>query len=209
MKKLDINSIVQVRLPETQYFAEKHEKKQIVIHHTVSNGNAKNVMAGWKKTPTRIGTAFIIDGEGIIHQCFSSAHWAHHLGTKVKQNRILNQQSIGIEICNWGGVKKIGKKFFTTTGIEICKDEVIDYGKTIRGFQFYQKYKLEQLKSLKLLILYLCEKYNIPPRLNPDIWELNQQGLNGMRGIFTHVSFRKDKSDCHPQDEFQNLFELR
>ena len=36
MKKLDIASIVQVRLDETQYFAEKHEKKQIVIHHTVS-----------------------------------------------------------------------------------------------------------------------------------------------------------------------------
>ena len=44
MKKLDIASIVQVRLDETQYYAEKQEKKQIVIHHTVSGPKAENVM---------------------------------------------------------------------------------------------------------------------------------------------------------------------
>lgn len=205
MKKLDINSIIQVRLPDTQYYPEKHEKKQIVLHHTVSGPNAKYVMAGWKKTPTRIGTAFIIDGNGIIHQCFSSAHWAHHLGTKLKQNRILNQQSIGIEICNWGGLVNKGNKFYSTTGIEIPKHEVFEYGKPWRGFQYFQKYNHEQLESLKLLILYLCEKYNIPPRLNPDIWDINQQALNGLQGIFTHVSFRKDKSDCQPQQELKSL----
>ena len=68
MKKLDTSKIVQVRLKETQYYQEEFPKKQIVIHHTVSNGNAKNVMAWWAKTPARVGTAYIIDRDGIIHQ---------------------------------------------------------------------------------------------------------------------------------------------
>lgn len=63
MKKLDITSIVQERLDETQYFAEKHEKKQIVIHHTVSGPKAENVMHDWNQTKERVGTAFIIDGK--------------------------------------------------------------------------------------------------------------------------------------------------
>jgi N-acetyl-anhydromuramyl-L-alanine amidase AmpD len=205
MKKLDINSIIQARLPATQFYAEKHDKKQIVLHHTVSNGNANNVISAWKKTPSRVGTAFIIDGEGIIHQCFSSAHWAHHLGTKLKQNKLLNQQSIAIEICSWGGLKKVGQKYYSTFGIELKENEVLNYNKTIRGFQYFQKYKPKQLESLKLLVQYLCEKYAITPKLNSDIWDINQQALSGIRGIFTHVSYRKDKSDCHPQLELRNL----
>lgn len=209
ISKLDIASIVQVRLPETQYYPETHPKKQIVLHHTVSGPSAKNVMAGWAKTPARIGTAFIIDGIGIIHQCFSSSHWAHHLGTKHKNNTTLNQQSIGIEICSWGGLIKKGYKFYSTTGTEIPIDEVIDYGNDWRGFRYFQKYKPEQLESLKLLVLYLCERYNIPPNFNMDIWEINQKALVGMRGIYTHVSYRKDKSDCHPEPSLSLLLEIK
>ena len=56
--KLDTSKIVQVRLKETQYYQEEFPKKQIVLHHTVSNGNAKNVMSWWAKTPAKVGTAF-------------------------------------------------------------------------------------------------------------------------------------------------------
>jgi hypothetical protein len=52
--KLDTSKIVQVRLKETQYYQKNFPKKQIVLHHTVSNGNAKNVMAGWNKTPAKL-----------------------------------------------------------------------------------------------------------------------------------------------------------
>jgi hypothetical protein len=176
-----------------------------VLHHTVSGPNAKNVISGWGYTPVRVATAFVIDGEGIIYQCFSSAHWAHHLGTHNRNNTLLNQQSIGIEICNWGALIEKGGKFYSTFNREVPKEEVIDYGMQWRGHRYFHKYKEEQLESLKTLLEYLCEKYEIPNTYQPDMWKLNTQALNGAAGIWTHVSFRADKSDCHPQLSMINL----
>jgi N-acetyl-anhydromuramyl-L-alanine amidase AmpD len=205
MKKLDITKIVQTRLDETQYYAEKVEKKQLVIHHTVSGPKAENVMRDWNLTRERVGTAFIIDGEGVIHQCFSSAHWAHHLGTHFPNNTALNKHSIAIEICNWGALNEKGNRYFSTLKKEVPAEEVIDYGIAFRGFRYYQRYKKVQLESLELLLNYLCDRYQIPKTYNSDMWDICPRAIQGDPGIFTHVSFRKDKSDCHPQLNLINL----
>ncbi len=208
LPKLDTSKIVQVRLKDTQYYQEEFPKKQIVIHHTVSNGNAKNVIAWWGKTPARIGVAFVIDREGIIHQCFSSKHWAHHLGIKGAKNKQLNQQSIGIELCAWGSLKRsdlksgIDAQFTSSTGTIVPTNEVIELEKPFRGSKYYQKYTDKQLKTLQILLNYLCETYNIPNTYNSEMWDYSRSAINGSPGIFTHVSFRKDKSDCFPQEEF-------
>jgi N-acetyl-anhydromuramyl-L-alanine amidase AmpD len=211
LPKLDTSKIVQVRLKDTQYYQEEFPKKQIVIHHTVSNGNAKNVVAWWGKTPARIGVAFVIDREGIIHQCFSSKHWAHHLGIKGAKNKQLNQQSIGIELCAWGSLKRSDLKsvnvaqFTSSTGTIVPTNEVIALEKPFRGSKYYQKYTDKQLKTLQILLNYLCESYNIPNTYNSDMWDYSRSAMNGSSGIWTHVSFRKDKSDCFPQDELVDL----
>lgn len=206
--KLDTSKIVQVRLKETQYYQEEFTKKQIVLHHTVSNGNAKSVMNWWASTPAKIGVAFIIDRDGIIHQCFSSKHWAHHLGTKAKNNKQLNQQSIGIELCSWGPLKRIDSpllkgspKFTSSTGAEVPNEEVVELEKPYRGSRYYQKYTVKQLKSLQILVNYLCETYKIPKTYNPEMWDYSRSAMNGSPGIWSHISYRKDKSDCFPQVE--------
>jgi N-acetyl-anhydromuramyl-L-alanine amidase AmpD len=211
LPKLDTTKIVQVRLKDTQYYQEESPKKQIVIHHTVSNGNAKNVIAWWGKTPARIGVAFVIDREGIIHQCFSSKHWAHHLGIKSAKNKQLNQQSIGIELCAWGSLKRsylksgIVAQFTSSTGTIVPSNEVIELEKPFRGSKYYQKYTDKQLKTLQLLLNYLCETYNIPKTYNADMWYYSRSAMNGSPGIWTHVSYRKDKSDCFPQSDLVEM----
>jgi N-acetyl-anhydromuramyl-L-alanine amidase AmpD len=208
---LDITKIVQNRLKENQFFQDKHSKKQIVLHHTVSTGIAKNAIAWWNRTPERVGTAFVIDGDGIIHQCFSSAQWAHHLGCKTSNNKALNQNSIGIEICNWGGLTKGGyfkkkvwvpgkqNSFYSSTGAEV--KNVVDYGEKWRGYQFYQKYTVQQIEATRQLLVYLADTYKITTEYQSTMWDFCPKALKGDAGIFTHVSFRKDKSDCHPQEE--------
>lgn len=193
--------LVQNQLPKSQYYQTKHPKKQIVIHHTVSNGNAQNVIAWWKKTPQRVGTAFIIDREGIIHQCFQSGYWAHHLGLKDKRNLKLNQESIGIELCNWGGLKQIHGKFISFYNDEVPATEVISYPDKFRGYLHFQKYTAAQLESLANLIKYLGETYAIPLEYKSCMWDISQCALNSTPGVFTHVTFKKTKSDCHPQPE--------
>lgn len=203
--KLETSKIVQVRLKEDQYYPEEHTKKQIVLHHTVSGPSAKNVMNGWATTTERVGVAFIIDREGVIFQCFSSKHWAHHLGIKSKNNKKLNQESIGIELCSWGALVKKGDQFLSSKGNVIPKEEVVDLGKTWKGYRYYQNYTSKQLSSLKTLVIYLTNTYKIPLNFNPDMWELSNKALSGNPGIYTHVSYRKDKSDCFPQDELVSI----
>lgn len=211
--KLDTSKIVQVRLKETQYYQEEFPKKQIVLHHTVSNGNAKSVLAWWASTPSKIGVAFIIDREGVIHQCFSSKHWAHHLGTKAKNNKQLNQQSIGIELCSWGSLKKsplqpnVKATFTSSTGTIVTNDEIVELEKPFRSSIYYQKYSDKQLKSLQILVNYLCETFNIPKTYNSDMWEYSRMAMKGNPGIYTHVSYRKDKSDCFPQKELIEMLD--
>ena len=189
-----LNKIIDCPLPDDQYYKDVYNKRQIVIHHTVSNGNAKNVINWWKKQVEKIGTAFVIDREGVIHKAFSSAHWAHHLGTKEKNNRILNKQSIGIELCCWGSLKFKNEKYLSTTGFEIHKDEVTTYEHPFRGVNYFQKYTEKQLESLKLLLQYLCETYKIPKTYIPEMWEYSKAAVKGDKGIFTHVPIERIKA---------------
>lgn len=188
-------------LKPEQYYHAIHPKKQIILHHTVSNGNAKNVIDWWNKHPHRVATAFVIDHEGVIHRCFNEQKWAHHLGMKSAKNQRLNQQSIGIELCSWGGLKKLNGRYYSAFGTEVSKDQVKEYAIPFRGYRYYQKYNDAQLKSLKQLLMDLTSRFNIPRAYHPEIWDLYAPATTGMPGIYTHVSYRHDKSDCHPQQE--------
>jgi len=202
---MNLNNLIPSPLSKNQYYPVICNKKQIVLHHTVSGADAKNVINAWENSPEKVATAFVIDGKGNIYQCFNSAHWAHHLGTHFKNNTLLNQQSIGIEICNWGPLTEKNGQFYSTFNKEVPKEEVIDYQVPWRGHRYFHKYKEEQLLALKVLIEYLCDKYKIPKIYHSDMWDLSQKAVEGTPGIWTHVSFRKDKTDCHPQEDLINM----
>jgi N-acetyl-anhydromuramyl-L-alanine amidase AmpD len=78
--ELDITKILQVRLSDGQYFQEDSQKSQIYLHHTAGGGNAAAVSKFWNSNDSKIATAFVIGERGTIVQCFSSRHWAWHLG---------------------------------------------------------------------------------------------------------------------------------
>jgi hypothetical protein len=37
------------------------------------------------------------------------------------------------------------------------------------------------------------------------MFEFSSDAIDGKPGVWTHVSFRKDKSDCHPQPELIDM----
>ena len=214
---LDISKIVQKPLDDGQYFAEEHPKNQIVIHHTAGSSNPYNVVAGWNGNESKVGTALLVAGkpvrsgdtfkDGEIVQCFSTKHWGYHLGVPSETfkkydipYKRLDKTSVGIELTNWGYVtKQPGGSFKNYVGGLVPNEDVIDLGKEYRGHQYYHAYSDAQISSLKDILIYLCEKYNISKTYNESIWEMNQSALNGNSGIFSHTSFRTDKFDCFPQ----------
>ena len=211
-------------LPVSEYKNEITQKSQIIIHHTVSGSNAVNVITQWATTPEDVGTEFVISGDGTIYAAFPEGNWAQHLGLKLaylqglfKQwkkplpanyNDTLNKQSIGIELCNYGLLTlDADKKYRTIYKTQIADASVVTYAKAFRGSKYFHKYTPQQINALKELLLYLTTKYQIPKTYQADMWDVSQNALTGNKGIYTHVSYRNDKSDCHPQPELISMLQ--
>ena len=214
--KLNLNDIIQVDFPDNQYFREQTEKKQIVLHHTVSGQGVDGDISWWRQTADRVGTAVIVGWDGKIYQCFSTKYWAHHLGTHAANNLVLNMASIGIEIDSWGALMEVKGKWYPATWDANLKknipnitvkpiQNVEQYPSGFKGFYGYEKYSDAQIDAVKKLLVYWGERYSIPLKYNSSMWSLSTDAMAGKVGVWTHVSFRNDKSDCHPQPELLQM----
>ena len=178
----------------------KAVKKQIVLHHT-AGGSAQSSINGWNADATPVATAFVIDRDGTIFQAFPSWCWAYALGVNQANYRTLEAQAVQIELASYGTLKQLNGEYYNAYGSKIKPENVCVLDKPFRGSKFYEKYTPEQIESTKVLIEYLSEAYNITLNYKPDIFDINQRALRGESGLFTHCSFRSDKSDVYPQPE--------
>jgi len=212
---LDLKKIIQLEFPNNQYYREETDKKQIVLHHTASGRGVTGDFRHWLNTPQRIATHVIVDFEGVIYQAYSSKYWAHHLGVKQAflksngienyktQNKILNQHSIAIEIDAWGGLKydKENGVWKSWAGKIVPAERVVKYEKKYRGYFGFERYTDAQLCAVKDLLIFWNKRYEIPLHYNEDMWDVSKNALKGKAGVYSHSSYRKDKSDAHPQPE--------
>lgn len=228
---LDVSKIIQQPLPDNCYLKEQLNKSQIYLHGTAGGSNASNVIEGWKLKANKIATAFVVAGkyypnqgktwkDGDIYQAFSSKYWAYHLGLDNGHfkpyglpYKNLNASSIAIEITNWGYlVKDASGQFKNYLGGIVPSNEVVELPQEYRGYKYYQRITDAQIASVKELLIYLCNTYNIPKTFNANMFDVNKDALSGKPGIWTHTSVRGknkygnwDKLDCHPQP---NLIEM-
>jgi N-acetyl-anhydromuramyl-L-alanine amidase AmpD len=224
MDTIGIPGIERLALPDSQYYQENTPKTQVCLHHTASGRGADGDFRWWLSDPKRIATHFIVDFEGSIYQCLPSYHWAHHLGLKTSvfeahgidpifrqsrysgklykaNNEILNQGAIGIEIDAWGGLKWERGQWRSYTGKMVPMERVIKYPAGYRGYFAFERYTEAQLDAVELLLLQFYDDYCIPLDYNGGMWDVSKEALSGKPGIWTHTSYRSDKSDCHPQPE--------
>lgn len=204
-------NLKQVSFPSSQYIQEEHPKVQVYLHHTAGNASGEQVFAGWATNPERIATCVAISGKGTncvdgqIVQGFSSKYWAYHLGLKESTfnkygvpYKSLDKISIGIEICNWGQLKKVGSKYFNYVNRVVPEDEVIQLETPYKGFEYFHNYTDAQIESVKDLLLLWKDRYGINLEYREDIWDVTPRALKGENGVFTHNSVRTDKVDVYP-----------
>jgi hypothetical protein len=214
-----VAKIKSVSFPPYQYYRVQHPKNQIVLHHTVSPVGVDGDLAWWRQTTARIGTSIIIAHDGTPFQCFSSKYWAHHLGIKRRllkkhhfadyksRNVRLNQHSIGVEIDSAGGLTLRNGRWVSVFGRFLPSNRVQKYSQGFRGFYGFEKYTNKQIKTLReLLVFWRDNSYtDIPFDYHEEIWDVWDTALSGEPGLYTHVSYRPDKSDCHPQPELVRM----
>lgn len=215
MSNLDVSKIKQYPLKETQYVKEDTTKRQIVLHHTAGNSSALNTMINWDNDDRgRIATCVAISGKGAtnsydgeIVQGFPSKNWAYHLGVKQEvfaaygvtyQN--LDKQAIGIEICNWGPLTKKGTKFYNYVDREVPRDQVCTLDTAYKGYKYWHAYTDAQIESVRQLLVYWKGIHNIDIKYKEaDMWSVSKPALSGVQGVYTHNSYRNDKTDVSPQ----------
>jgi N-acetyl-anhydromuramyl-L-alanine amidase AmpD len=215
MSALDTSKIKQYPLKETQYVNEDVTKRQIVLHHTAGNSSALNTMINWNNDDRgRIATCVAISGKGAsnsydgeIVQGFPSKKWAYHLGVKQEvfaaygvtfQN--LDKLSIGIEICNWGPLTKKGTKFYNYVDREVPRDQVCTLDTAYKGYKHWHAYTDAQIEAVRQLLVYWKDIHNINITYKEaDMWNVSKPALSGVQGVYTHNSYRKDKTDVSPQ----------
>ena len=214
-----LKDIKQLPLSDAQYVREITAKKQIVLHHTAGNSSAPNVVKSWENDSRgRIATCVVVSGKGAkgtfdgeIVQCFSSKFWAYHLGIKpeVFKARKINYQnldriSVGIEICNWGWLTKEDGKFKTYVGTVVPEADVIELD--YKGFKYWHNYTDAQIESVRQLLLYWCDLYKIPKEtIYEDLFSISDKALKGTPGIYTHNSYRRDKTDIYPHPKLVKM----
>lgn len=209
----------QVDFPENNYYKTQYPKKQIYLHHTAGNPDAKAVFRWWAQDKQgRIATCISISGkgkntnDGEIVQGYSSKYWAYHLGAKSKffdamdlPYKELDKNSIGIEICNWGQLTFKDGKFYNYVKREVPADEVCELDTPFKGYKYYHNYTDAQIESTRQLLLYWGEVYKIPLTYNEDIFDLTPRAYKGEAGIFTHNSVRPDKVDIYPHPKMVEM----
>ena len=203
--ELDLTKIVQERLDSNQYIQETYPKKQIYLHHTAGGPDAVSVARFFNNKEGKVATAFIIGANGTIVQCFSSKHWAYHLGLKQEifteagvSYQSLDKISVGIEICNYGPLTKRNGYYYNYVGGKVDYTKVTFLDKKYKGHIYWQSYTDAQIESTRQLLVYLCDTYSIPRTYFTTIFDIDKRALRGESGIFTHNSVRKDKSDIYP-----------
>jgi hypothetical protein len=129
------------------------------------------------------------------------------LGLKTNSNSELNKHSIGIEICNWGQLIEKNGKYYNYINKEVPPEQVVQMPK-FRGFEYYHEYNTKQLYALECLILELSKQFNIDLTYHNDMWDLSTNAMAGQNGVYTHVSYRKDKNDMAPQSGLIDMLKL-
>ena len=202
-----------------------HVNDFLFLHHTAGWNNPYATIDQWEKDSRgKIATEFVIGGlnmkngddryDGEVVQAFPDGGQGWHLGAT--GSYYMNRHSVGIEVCNFGYLKKDGETFKNYVSVAADKNQIVDLGYKFRNYQYWHKYSDAQIKSLKKLIIHIANRDHIDIRKGLIQWihekgakeafEFNQAAYEGkVKGLLTHTNVRKDKFDMFPQQELIDM----
>lgn len=191
------------------YYEERIDKDQIVLHYTL--GYLKGDMATLTKPNYHVSVPFIIGRNGTIYNLFSSGYWSYHLGRgALGGNKIRSSRTIGVEISNIGGLKRVGGEMHTYYANDVYCDasqQEFYVAQPYRRFDYYATYTEAQYRSLIILLRYLTARYNIGRKfLDEAVRYDSHDRAVSFGGIVSHVNYRSEgKEDIGPAFDWQRV----
>ena len=213
--------IDEYHLPKGEYLNGNYKNEYIILHHTAGGPNPRSVVDYWAKDSLgRVATEFIIGGQhcntgdkiydGQIVRAFPEGCQGYHIGES--GSSYMNTHAVGIEICNFGYVKK-GK---TYTGTNVSSEQIVTLNDVFRGYMSWHKYSDDQIRVLRDLLLYIANRDNIDLHEGLYKWIKTEGSIRAfdfhidaykgnVKGLLTHANIRKDKFDCSPQPNLVDM----
>jgi N-acetyl-anhydromuramyl-L-alanine amidase AmpD len=201
-----------LRLPQMEFFPESGPKSGIALHHTVG-GNAASTINWWLTDRQMVGTAYMIDRGGTVHEIFDPTAWAWQFGLPWSDARRIGfeRRFIGIEICSEGGLTESDGKLYCFDRIsprtEYPRSQAFDFGRDYRGYRWFSRYTPEQMDSLCVLIDELCTRFDIPRQAPAPFLDHHGEAIADFEGIIGHAMVRSDKTDPIPDAGFWERLE--
>jgi len=214
-------------MDEDELFLGPNQPQYLFYHHTAGWHNPYNVVKSWNNDSRgRVGTEWVIGGasvrdgskqfDGQVVKCMPDGAWAWHLGSVDRQ---MHQNSVGIEVCNFGPLTEVGEGFRTYAGQWADDSQIYDLGQQWRGYRYWHKYSDAQIEALRQLTLHIALRNEIDLQEGLKRWlnELNDnEQINAFdyhdaakhgdaKGLLSHSNVRRDKTDMSPQ---QNLIQM-
>lgn len=179
---------------------------QVCLHHTASGPGTIGDITWWKRDGQPVSTPIVVERDGTAVQLYRTMRWAFHLGLKNAKYREVEAATIGIEIDSWGALKCRDGKFYAwpnnwTTWVPAAEVCVLE--KPHRGNSFFHAYTSEQIETVRLLLIHWNDVYGIPLDYKGEqLFTLSENAMYArVPGIYSHNSFRMDKTDIHPQPD--------
>lgn len=194
---------------------EKHKKEKIVLHHTAGNiyGDLLTLTL-----PKMVSTAYVISESGTIYNLFNPDFWSYHLGRgALGGNARQSKLSVAIELSNYGWLHRNGDTLYTcyknkvgeyaTPYCKISDTHLYTEVPEFRGQRYFCNYTEKQYASLKLLIDYLCKRYDIPlDFLDEKVRLKHTNDVIKFKGIVTHVNYvHAGKWDVSPTFNWKQI----
>jgi len=207
---------------DNYYYKQAHPKKQIILHHSAGWDNARGMFNWWMNDGvSHVATSIGISDDGKLYKGFDEQYWAFSIGCetqtfikngvelKYRNGRIINnqqldEQAVAVEICNWGTLTKKLDKYYSWANAEVPTSKVIELN--YKNQKYFEIYTDKEIETTKYWILLNSIRFDIPIDYSyDDMFNVSKKALSGEAGIFTHNSYRLDKSDISPQPKMLDM----
>jgi hypothetical protein len=206
------------RLTTADYFAQVFPKDLIVLHYT-AGASARSAYDTWIKAPEAVATAYLVDLDGAIYECFDPKFWAYHLGVSgpARTHRD-HKRSIGIELTCVGPLREdpVNKNQLNwwpaNYRTKYCmKSETAKYVKqNYRGFDYHAAFTPAQVAQTVKLVRHLCDRFGIPKQIPPPAKRQEPKAdfafASTFKGVISHQSFSDNRVDIGPGWDWSALF---
>jgi len=220
------------------YYGVVSKKQWLVFHHTAGWDNPYQTIDIWDKDSSTVATEFVVGGkhisgvdrghDGVTLRCMPKNTWAAHLTIG---NTLLHRESIGVELCNMGGLTKGGyykrvngkntwipgkeNLYYTAYGNIVEESEVYDLGWSYKFHRYFHKYSDKQIEQSKIIVEHARDEYGID--VSKGLKELLSKGtvqkafefmlsyVNSTPGVYTHGNIFAGKNDIYPDSRFIDM----